>query len=169
MKKQKILVAYGSKHGATAGIAKEIGRTLEQDGFEAAVVPAADVRDVSGYDAVVLGSSLYAGHWHRDALRCAHRNAEALAERPVWLFSSGPVDSSAEQHEIPPVRGAAKEMERLHAQGHVTFGGSITAGTPGRIARSLVRHGKGGDFRNPEQIHSWAHQVASEMRSRADA
>ncbi|MEU9075806.1 flavodoxin domain-containing protein [Kitasatospora sp. NPDC048538] len=169
MKKQKILVAYGSKHGATAGIADEIGRALDRDGFEAAVVPAADVRDVAGYDAVILGSSLYAGHWHRDALRCAHRNAEALVERPVWLFSSGPVDSSAEQHDIPPVRGVAKEMGRLHAQGHVTFGGSITAGTPGRIARSLVRHGKGGDFRNPEQIQSWAHQVASEMRSRAEA
>ncbi|WP_457030762.1 flavodoxin domain-containing protein [Kitasatospora sp. P5_F3] len=169
MEKQRILVAYGSKHGATAGIAEEIGQALEQDGFEAVVVPAADVLDVAEYDAVILGSSLYAGHWHRDALHCAHRNAEALAERPVWLFSSGPVDSSAEQHEIPPVRAAAKEMEHLHAQGHVTFGGSITAETPGWIARALVRHGKGGDFRNPEQIRTWAHEVGSELRSRGDA
>ncbi|MER7751922.1 flavodoxin domain-containing protein [Kitasatospora sp. NPDC097643] len=165
MKKQRILVAYGSKHGATAGIAKEIGRTLEQDGFETAVVPAGDVRDVSEYDAVILGSSLYAGHWHRDALHCAHRNAEALQDRPVWLFSSGPLDSTAEQREIPPVRAAAKEIEHLHARGHVTFGGSITAETPGWIAHSIVRHGKGGDYRSPEHIQRWAHQVGDELRN----
>lgn len=165
MKKQKILVAYGSKHGATAGIAEEIGRTLEQDGFDTDVVPASEVRDVTEFDAVVLGSSLYAGHWHRSALNCADRNAEALAHRPVWLFSSGPTDSSAEQHEIPPVHGAAKVMEHLHARGHVTFGGSITSGTPGWIARTLVKHGKGGDFRNPGHIQGWAHGIGNELRS----
>ncbi|MFC9324145.1 flavodoxin domain-containing protein [Kitasatospora sp. NPDC057015] len=164
MKRQRILVAYGSKHGATAGIAQEIGRTLEQDGFETDVVPAAEVRDVTEFDAVVLGSALYAGHWQRDALHCADRNAEALAARPVWLFSSGPTDDSAERHEIAPVRGAAKVMEHLHARGHVTFGGSITSETPGWVAHALVRHGKGGDHRDPEHIRAWAHGIASELR-----
>nr|WP_245234741.1 flavodoxin domain-containing protein [Streptomyces flavochromogenes] len=59
--------------------------------------------DLSGYDGVVLGGALYAGHWTGKARRCARRNAEELRQRPVWLFSSGPVDSSAEQHDIPPV------------------------------------------------------------------
>ncbi|WP_035805697.1 flavodoxin domain-containing protein [Kitasatospora mediocidica] len=165
MKRQRILVAYGSKHGATAGIAEQIGRTLEEEGFDAAVHPARDVREVEGFDAVILGGSLYAGHWNRDTMRCAHRNAEALSHRPVWLFSSGPVDSSAERHEIPPVPAVAEEMERLHAKGHRTFGGSITAGTPGLVARTLVKHGKGGDFRNAEAIQSWAHQVGEELRA----
>lgn len=165
MKQLKILVAYGSKHGATAGIAQEIGRTLGRDGFDVTVAPAAGVHDVSGYDAVVLGSSLYAGHWHHDALRCAHDHAEALARRPVWLFSSGPLDSSAEQHGIPPVHAAATEMRHLHARGHVTFGGSVTAETPGWIARGLVKHGKGGDFRSPEHIQRWAHEIGDELRS----
>ncbi|GAA3023059.1 flavodoxin domain-containing protein [Kitasatospora albolonga] len=165
MDRQKILVAYGSKHGATAGIADEIGRALSQDGFETAVVPAAEVRDVSEFDAVILGSSLYAGHWHRDALHCAHRNAEALTGRPVWLFSSGPVDSSAEQHDIPPVPAAAREMRHLHARGHTTFGGSITTETPGRLAHSLVKHGRGGDFRSPEHIRRWAHEIGEELRT----
>ncbi|MGW7363733.1 flavodoxin domain-containing protein [Streptomyces sp. NPDC054841] len=163
MSTKRVLVAYGSKHGGTAGIADEIGRALRDDGYETAVIPAGDVKDVSGYDAVVLGSSLYLRHWHRDARRCAKRNADALRERPVWLFSSGPVDSSAEQGDITPVRGAAKQMERLHAREHITFGGSITATTPGRFARYLVRHGQGGDFRNPERVRHWAHHIASEL------
>lgn len=34
------LVAYGTKDGATAGIAEQIGRTLREDGLEAVVLPA---------------------------------------------------------------------------------------------------------------------------------
>ncbi|GAA1222388.1 flavodoxin domain-containing protein [Kitasatospora nipponensis] len=163
MKSKRILVAYGSKHGATAEVAEEIGTVVREDGFEAVVVPAGEVQGVEDFDAVILGSALYAGHWQRDALNCARRNARALGERPVWLFSSGPVDSSAEQHEIAPVPAVAKEMEHLHARGHVTFGGSITAATPGWIAHALVRHGKAGDFRNPAQIRTWAHEITAEL------
>ncbi|MFD5411978.1 flavodoxin domain-containing protein [Streptomyces nojiriensis] len=163
MAQKRVLVAYGSKHGATAGIASQIGRTLREDGLDATVLPADDVKDVRGYDAVVLGGALYAGHWSGKAKRCAERNADYLKHRPVWLFSSGPVDSSAEQHEIPPVPAVAREMERIGAREHRTFGGSITSGTPGLIARAMVRAGKGGDFRNPEQIQSWAHHISAEL------
>ncbi|MER7814706.1 flavodoxin domain-containing protein [Streptomyces sp. NPDC096153] len=163
MTTKRVLVAYGSRHGATAGIAEEIGATLRADGYDTAVLPARDVKDVEHYDAVVLGGSLYANRWHHSARRCARRNAEALGGRPVRLFSSGPVDSSAEQHDVPPVRGVARQMERLHAREHITFGGSITASTPGWVARHLVRHGEGGDFRNPERIQAWAHHIGTEL------
>ncbi|WP_184931963.1 flavodoxin domain-containing protein [Streptomyces nymphaeiformis] len=152
------MVAYGSKHGATRGIADEIGRTLQADGFEAVVLPADVVSDVSGYD-----GALYAGHWNGKARRCARRNADQLRHRPVWLFSSGPIDSSAEQHDIPPVPGVARRMKKLGAREHMTFGGAVTAETPGRISRSLVRHGKGGDFRNPERIQDWDHHIGTEL------
>ncbi|MFF8603105.1 flavodoxin domain-containing protein [Streptomyces sp. NPDC015232] len=163
MNPERVLVAYGSKHGATKGIADEIGRTLQADGFEAVVLPADTVSDVSGYDGVVLGGALYAGHWNGEARRCARRNAEQLRHRPVWLFSSGPIDSSAEQHDIPPVPGVARRMKKLGAREHMTFGGAVTPKTPGRISRSLVRHGKGGDFGNPERIQDWAHHIGTEL------
>ncbi|MFM9373595.1 flavodoxin domain-containing protein [Streptomyces sp. Da 82-17] len=162
---KRVLVAYGSKHGATAGIAEEIGRTLRDDGVEAVVLPAGDITDVSSYDGVVLGGALYAGRWNGQARRCVRRNAEQLSRRPVWLFSSGPVDSSAEQYDIPPVLGVARSMERLGAREHMTFGGAMTAKTPGLVARSLVRHGKGGDFRNSAQIQAWAHHIADDLEA----
>ncbi|MGW0117922.1 flavodoxin domain-containing protein [Streptomyces sp. NPDC003327] len=163
MNPTRVLVAYGSKHGATAGIADEIGRTLRADGLDAVVLPADTVTDVSGYDGVVLGGALYAGRWNGKASRCARRNADQLRDRPLWLFSSGPVDSSAEQNDIPPAPGVARRMQKLGAREHVTFGGAVTAETPGRIARALVRHGKGGDFRNPARIREWAHHIGSEL------
>lgn len=165
MTSKRVLVAYGSKHGATAGIADEIGRTLRDDGFEAVVEPADTVTDVSGYDGVVLGGALYAGRWDGKARGCARRNAEQLRHRPVWLFSSGPVDSSAEQHDIPPVRGVARRMRNLGAREHMTFGGALTADDAGFMARSLIRHGKGGDFRNSARIQEWAHHIGTELDS----
>lgn len=101
MSTKRVLVAYGTKHGATAGIAEQIGKTLREDGLDAVVLPADDVHDVRAYDAVVLGGSLYAGHWSSKAKHCAERNAESLRHRPVWMFSSGPLDRSAEEHDIP--------------------------------------------------------------------
>ncbi|MEU7069892.1 flavodoxin domain-containing protein [Streptomyces narbonensis] len=163
MNARRVLVAYGTKAGATAGIAEEIGRTLRDDGFDAVVLPAHTVTDVSGYDGVVLGGALYAGHWTGEARRCARRNAEQLRHRPLWLFSSGPIDSCAEQHEIPPVRGVARRVQQLGAREHRTFGGAVTAETSGPVARAMVRRGKGGDFRNPERIRAWAHQIGTEL------
>ncbi|KQX46250.1 MULTISPECIES: hypothetical protein [unclassified Streptomyces] len=46
---------------------------------------------------------------------------------------------------------------------HMTFGGAVTAETPGRISRSRGRHGKGGDFRDPERIQDWAHHIGTEL------
>ncbi|MFJ7068583.1 flavodoxin domain-containing protein [Streptomyces sp. NPDC101115] len=163
MNRKRVLVAYGSRHGATKGIADEIGRTLQADGLDTVVLPADTVTDVSGYDGVVLGGALYAGRWNGKARRCARRNAEQLRHRPVYLFSSGPVDSSAEQHDIPPVAGVARRMKELGAREHITFGGAMTAETPGPVGRSMVRHGKGGDFRNPARIQEWAHHIGTEL------
>ncbi|MET9346357.1 flavodoxin domain-containing protein [Streptomyces termitum] len=163
MTPKRVLVAYGSKHGATAGIADEIGRALRDDGFDTDVRPAGTVTDVGGYDGVVLGGALYAGRWNGEARRCARRNAEQLRHRPVWLFSSGPVDRSAEQRDIPPVRGVARRMKRLGAREHVTFGGALTADSPDLVARALVRHGKGGDFRDPARVRAWAHRIGAAL------
>ncbi|AQT75647.1 MULTISPECIES: flavodoxin domain-containing protein [Streptomyces] len=163
MTAKKVLVAYGTQHGATAGIAEQIGRTLREDGLDAVVLPAGKVHDVRAYDAVVLGGSLYAGHWSGKAKRCAERNAESLRHRPVWLFSSGPLDRSAEDHDIPPVPAVARQMQLIGAREHKTFGGSVTAGTPGLVARSMLRQGKGGDYRAPEHIRSWAHHISAEL------
>ncbi|MFJ3921770.1 flavodoxin domain-containing protein [Streptomyces sp. NPDC090022] len=163
MTTKRVLVAYGTRHGATAGIAEQIGRTLSEDGLEAVVLPADGVRDVRGYDAVVLGGALYAGHWSGQAKRCAERNAESLRHRPVWLFSSGPLDRSAGQRDIPPVPAVARQMQLIGAREHKTFGGSITARTPGLLARSMLRQGKGGDYRDPERIQEWAHHISAEL------
>ncbi|MCX9078211.1 MAG: flavodoxin domain-containing protein, partial [Candidatus Methanoperedens sp.] len=64
----KILVAYASKYGATTEIAEKIGEVLRQGGIDADVLPAERVEALNLYDAVVLGSAVYAGQWRREAI-----------------------------------------------------------------------------------------------------
>ena len=59
----KILVAYASKHGATADIAEKIGQLLSQEDLDADVMPANQVVDVTQYDAFIIGSASYIGQW----------------------------------------------------------------------------------------------------------
>lgn len=159
----RVLVAYGTKNGSTAEIAGVIADALQQEGLRSEARPAAEARDVSGYEAVVLGGALYAGRWHRDAVRFARRHEHALAERPVWLFSSGPLDASAGERDIPAVPSAAHAANLLDAREHVTFGGRLEEGARGFIARMIVKQGRGGDFRDMERIRAWARGIAREI------
>jgi menaquinone-dependent protoporphyrinogen oxidase len=164
MSTSNVLVAYGTKNGSTAGIADMIVATLRADGLTAEACPAADVRSVEEYDAVVLGGALYAGRWHRDSRTFARHYADALQSRPVWLFSSGPLDNSADKRELRPVSQVVKIATRVGAVEHVTFGGRLTKDAAGFMAKAIVRAGKGGDFRNPERIAAWSHTIATHLR-----
>lgn len=74
----KILVAYATRHGATAGIAERIASRLAADGIAAEAHPVADVADVALYDAVVLGGAAYMAHWLKDATAFAKRHRQEL-------------------------------------------------------------------------------------------
>ncbi|MFE1863547.1 flavodoxin domain-containing protein [Streptomyces anandii] len=163
---EKVLVAYGSANGSTAQIAEAVARTLREDGLDAEALPAGQVSAVSAYDAVVVGGGLYAGRWHKDARRFVRRHRRSLSGRPVWFFSSGPLDASASERDIPPVPGVRRAMARLDVSEHATFGGRLEEGAKGRMARMIVKQGKGGDFRDFPAIEAWADRIAGQMTGR---
>ncbi|MFD9253079.1 flavodoxin domain-containing protein [Streptomyces bottropensis] len=159
----KVLVAYGTTNGSTAQIAEAIADVLRGEGLTVEAMPARSVTNLESFDVVVVGGGLYAGRWHKDARRFVRRYARELAERPLWLFSSGPLDASASEREIPPVPGVRRTMIRLDVEEHVTFGGCLGEGARGFIARKIVSSGKGGDFRDFDQIEAWAARIGSEL------
>ena len=158
-----VLVAYGTTNGSTGQIAEAIAEVLSKEGLTAEALPAQSVASVASYDAVVVGGGLYAGRWQKDARRFVRRHRRALAERPVWFFSSGPLDVSASERDIPPAPGVKKAMDRLDVREHVTFGGCLEEGARGWVARMILRNGKGGDFRNFTAIEEWAGRIATEL------
>jgi menaquinone-dependent protoporphyrinogen oxidase len=159
----RVLVAYSSEMGGTAGIAELIGDALTDAGFRADVRPVAQVSRLNPYDAVVIGGALYTGHWHRQARRFVRRHIDALRKRPVWLFSSGPLNGSAAE-EISPVPQVDQLARRIGARGHVTFGGRLPADAKGFPASAMAKT-HAGDWRDPERIRGWAADMAMELLS----
>jgi menaquinone-dependent protoporphyrinogen oxidase len=166
----RVLVAYGTKHGATAEIAETIGGVLRAAGLEVEVRRAGVVRSLDAYRAVVLGSAVYAGRWRRDAMRLLRRSG--LGERDVWLFSSGPVGEDkgdpAEVERWTKPRKVRDLEASVGAHGHVVFGGKIDeeAGfMRKRMARNIPPELR--DRRDWDQIENWARSIAARLTQSA--
>jgi len=158
----RVLIAYGSKRGGTAGLAGMIGEELTAAGLEAVVRPARQVADLEGVDAVVVAGSLYATRWHRDARRFVRRHAAGLRARPVWLVASGPLDDSALEGTIPPVGQLSRAAAAVGARGQVTFGGRLAPDARGFPARAMAKK-RAGDWRDRGHIRRWTDGVVVEL------
>jgi menaquinone-dependent protoporphyrinogen oxidase len=157
-----ILVTYASKHGSTEGIARRIAERLTEDGHAAEAWAVAEVIDLEGYDAVVLGSAVYAGSWMKEAVDFAWSHEAALNRVPVWIFSSGPLGSNVEDAEEQP-RQLPDLRDRLHVRGHIVFFGALDPASLGFAERMIVKAVKApqGDFRDWDAIDAWADEIAA--------
>jgi menaquinone-dependent protoporphyrinogen oxidase len=164
----QVLVAYGTKYGATAEIADGIAEVLRAAHLTVTVAPANQVDDVTKYGAVVLGSAVYAGSWQKDAAHLLESNESALVSRPVWLFSSGPTGAGDPVETMHGWRfpDALKPIaERIKPRDIAVFGGKIDLDKlhlPERLIILAMRV-KTGDFRNWDVIRAWAGQIVSEL------
>ncbi|HEY3333969.1 MAG TPA: flavodoxin domain-containing protein [Candidatus Limnocylindrales bacterium] len=154
----RVLVAYATKLGSTREIADVIGAELHSAGHEADVLSVNDVRRLDGYDAVILGSALYAAHWQRDANRFVHRHPEELRAVRLWAFSSGPLDAKLAAQDLPMTPNAVEITSGLPILGHRTFGGRLTADAP--IDPQVLATHVIGDFRDWDRIRRWAREIA---------
>lgn len=82
----KILVAYASRTGSTAGVAQAIGRELVECGAQVDVRPMVEITELSAYQAVVAGSAIQGGKWLPEAMRFVASHRTELAERPFASF-----------------------------------------------------------------------------------
>jgi menaquinone-dependent protoporphyrinogen oxidase len=159
----RVLVAAASKHGGTTEIARAIGTALTEARLETDVKPVDEVTTLESYDAVVLGSGVYMGRWLEPAKRFVERNATALATRPVWLFSSGPLgDPPKPAGEPADVLGY---IERTHARDHRVFPGVLDKGALGLGERTIVAavRAPAGDYRPWDEVKTWALGIAREL------
>jgi len=175
----RVLIAYASLYGATQGIAERIAATLRRQGVEATVESARQAGDPAGYDAAIIGSAAYYFHWMKPATKFVRRNSKALASRPVWLFSSGPLGNKAqddqgrdfceilEPKEIAEFRGTVEPREH-----RVSFGAmdGSKLGFWHRLIYKLPANRDGalfpyGDFRNWDEIDAWAGSIAQALKA----
>ena len=164
----KVLVTAASRYGSTAEIAEAIGDGLKSRGFDVTVAPPGDVAALSEFEAVVLGSAVYVGHWLEPAMGLARRIGTELEGRPVWLFSSGPVGDpsrklvqqmGADPVDLPAVQKTTRARE------HRMFPGKLDRHNVRGLQRAaLLFFGSiEGDFRDREAVREWAGSIADQL------
>jgi menaquinone-dependent protoporphyrinogen oxidase len=161
----RVLVSAASRHGATGEIAAAIAAGLSGRGADAEARPLDEVGSLDGYDAVVLGSAIYMGHWLKRARTFVEAHEAELSDLPVWLFSSGPVGPP--EHPFPEEE-CADGPELMHLIGgreHRLFAGRLerrSLGFAERAAANVV-HAPEADSRDWHAIDEFAGDIADEL------
>lgn len=161
-----VLVAAASRHGATQEIAESIGRSLEKHGVAVDVRVVDDVGDLAPYEAFVVGSAVYIGNWLESARDFVDKHGKVLADRPTWLFSSGPIGEPPR-----PAEDAAVQIDALmaatNARGHRLFAGKLDKSRLGFGERAVVLAFRAaeGDFRDWAEIDAWAVHIAESLKT----
>lgn len=150
---KRVLVAFSSRSGSTAGAAEEIAAVLRSAGLAVDCRPKEEVADVSPYRAVVLGSGMFVASRASDGGGFLEQHAGVLRGRDVWLFSAGPIGGHAS---APGEESAVAAVARaVGARGVAAFG-ATGDGDGGDPVASLVP----ADHR---EIRSWATDIAADL------
>lgn len=162
----RVLIAVASKHGATTDIGQAIAGELTRHGIESQVSTPEEVASIGSYDAVIVGSAVYAGRWMAEARDFVERCRSELATCPVWLFSSGPIGEPLKPEEDPV--DLVPMMEATGARGHIVFAGKLDHKVLSFGERAIVIafRAPDGDFRDWDEIGKWASGIAEELTTR---
>ena len=165
----RVLVAYATKYGATAEIGEKIGQVLRRTGLDVDVLAVDRVNDLTPYNAVVLGSAFYMGRWRKEATKFLKNNEKVLAERPVWLFSSGPTGEGdamelTDGWHFP--KGLQPIADRIKPRDIAIFHGAIELEKLNFFEKWIIKKVKAplGDFRDWNVITTWATAIAEELK-----
>jgi menaquinone-dependent protoporphyrinogen oxidase len=159
-----ILIIAASKHGSTREIADTIGKELQQNGHQTELYDAKQAPALTGYEAVIIGSAIYMGSWLSEARDYVADNQAALANLPVWLFSSGPLGAENPQPTEPPIK-IEELMTQTNARDHQIFVGKLDKSSLGMAEKLIAKAVKApyGDFRDWSAIRAWAGEIAAAL------
>jgi menaquinone-dependent protoporphyrinogen oxidase len=168
----RVLVAYASKYGSTKGVADLIVAALRDDGIGAELLRTDSADSVASYDAVVLGSPLFNQRWLPEADEFVRRNLNALAQRPVWLFSVGSFGDSKRiigrlmRREPRNIRAL---QDAVQPRDYRVFAGVIDRRRWPAYSRLLYHAfgGRLGDNRDWRDIERWARSIATVLQAPA--
>jgi menaquinone-dependent protoporphyrinogen oxidase len=165
----RVLVVYATKYGATAGIAEKIGQVLRETGLAVDVQPAGRAGDPAAYQAVVLGSAVYIGRWRKEAANYLKAHEQALAQRPVWIFNSGPLgegDAAEQAGDLGFPKALRPIAERIHVRDVAIFFGAVDQAKLNPLERWMFNNVKSptGDFRDWDAIAAWATGIAAALQ-----
>jgi menaquinone-dependent protoporphyrinogen oxidase len=163
---KRVLVAYASKCGSTGSIAEAMAEVLCAKGASVDVCLVENVKDLSPYQAVIVGSAIRAGKWLPEAKAFVQSNQDSLSQLPTAYFvacltmkEDTPENRAKVLAYLDPVRKAAPKISPV-AVG--LFPGAVDFSKLSFMHKSVLE-AKGiteGDYRNLPAVKGWASEVA---------
>lgn len=156
-----LLVVHATKTGSTGELAGWIAEAIRAHGHRVTESPAATAPAPGGFDAVVVGSGIRAGHWHSPAVGWVSAHAEALHRLPVITFTGSLKAADPEPASIEEVAGyTTRVMEPLgiHPVAHGSLVGAYDprkVSLPERLLMKALRRGAPADDRDPQTVRDW--------------
>ncbi len=174
MTARRILVAYASRGGSTAGVAQAVGKTLAESGARIDVRPMQDVGGIQEFDAVVLGSAIRGKAWLPEAMEFVRAHQAALRARPVAAFLvcitlAMPIDPKYKQFVstfMKDVRPLVTPRSEGYFAGMLDYS-KVPLVPEGLQLRILSAASKTppGDYRDWQAIHAWAARLPSVLEA----
>lgn len=165
----KVLVAYSTLSGCTTTIAKRIGCDFIAYGVRPQVVSVEEMPMIpADIDAVVFGSGVRMGKFHKEARDWLTANAEFLDKHPLALFSVG-LRAASPQTEGLAERDLDTVMHEtahgLHPKASVVFPGwkrSEGFTSMEKLALRVYPLAEG-DYRDWDKVDAWVRSTAPLM------
>ena len=164
-----VLVAFGTRHESTRGIAAAVADILRAADIAVELVPVSSVGSLSHVRAAILGSAVYDDGWLPGAYEFLLEHERDLASIPTWLFASGPLEH------VPPGAKADVPDDLVEVIGRIgprdvaLFAGSLQ---PHHLASGLrllskLARSNVGDHRDWEAIERWANGIRDALLAEA--
>ena len=165
-KGHKVLVAYASDCGSTGEVAEAIGQVLCDNGTAVDVRLVENVKDLSPYQAAVIGSAIHSSKWLPEAIKFIETNQKVLSQLHVayfltclTLYKSNDVTRRRARSYLDPVFDAVPQVKPVDIG---LFAGVLDYSKLSFVVRMVMKSKmkkKGvpeGDHRNWDDIRAWA-------------
>jgi menaquinone-dependent protoporphyrinogen oxidase len=158
----KVLVAYASKAGSTSEVANAIGEVLTNKGHAVDVKLVKDVKDLSSYKAVILGSAIRIGHVLPEVQKFVQANQTALSQVLTSYFVvclTMHEDTEENRRTVSAYLAPLSVIVKPASEG--LFAGKMDLSKLSFLDQTMAKMIKApiGDFRNWDAIRSWAAQA----------
>jgi menaquinone-dependent protoporphyrinogen oxidase len=163
----KVLVAYATMAGSTAGVAKQIGDTLIDKNLTVDVLDVDQVTDLSEYETVILGSGIRGGTFFTKANAFIEKYKSVLGKKNFHVFLvclTMREDTTANRATADGYLNPIRSQVKPRSEG--LFAGAYDSSKVNFMEKMIMRaiHAPEGDFRKWDEISAWAERIATTIR-----
>lgn len=161
---KKFLLAYGTVSGSTAEVAQAIAEQMQTSDVVVDVKPVEEVRKITGYDAVIVGTAVRMFRILGKTRRFLRRNRKALKAVPVAYFLVCLTMGEETPENITKAKAYAKPMVNTKAPVSLgLFGGCIDHEKMTDVFGKSMKSVPEQDHRDWGKIREWTNETLPKL------